>query len=673
MYALAIFFSAFLVFAIQPMISKRFLPLFGGTSTLWTISLLFFTTALFIGYLYVYLLTYLPIQKQKKIHLTTLTISFFWVVFVLMTRGSLIFTPDIVDMTSSNPSLVILLALSASIGLPYIVLASTSPLLQNFYSRTPNSEPYHLYAISNVGSFVALIIYPLVIERFSTISDQLLGWALGFLIVVAIIAVLLTIFKITEPRIAAKKVFVRERYKWNSWLFFSAIPTFLLVSTTSTITQRLSPFPLLWIIPLAIYLLSFVLAFSGKGGTALSLVIAAASTIYAVGIHPLDRDIRLILVAYLVALFFSSLFFHAQLYKSRPPRGDLSRFYLFASAGGAIGTFLSSIAPPVLFNNLYELEIGLSIALITLWIIVCRDYLIRYLKQYAKPVIAFASLILIVLCVSQFYDLKLDGVIFEDRDFYGSVQVTQTDDTRYLYNNGNTHGLEFLNKNIQKSIDVYLPGNTALENAIDYQRKIHPNREISIGVVGLGSGMIAAYCDEKTNINFFEISPLVVHSARNYFSYLNDCKNSKVEIGDGRILLEQRSTDKSDKKFDLIIIDAFNGASIPTHLLTKEAIQVYKDNLRDKNSMIALHVTNVYLDLKPVGVSLADDAGFHNIVSSVKRQKTDPSSYETSWVVMSDDNSAFKDPSFADTDIVNNIKHVPVWTDEKIDMLRVLR
>jgi len=678
LHAITIFLSAFLVFQIQPILSKTLLPWFGGTSSVWATSLLFFSSALFVGYLYVYLISKLSQRVQAKIHLVLLVTTLFVTLGTLKINSSLTFPLDWTQSSGVNPALIVIFVLTLSIGLPYTVLASTSPLIQSWFSQSDTKNSYHLYAISNAGSFVALISYPFVFERALSLKNQQFLWATAF----TLFAALCSYISVQKIR-TAPKTQTREKslglndkiFEWKKWVAFSAFPSFMLVATTSSITQKIAPVPLLWVVPLAIYLLTFVFAFSGFGNSILSRLLLAVTLTASFSAIVDSQNTLFVVCAFTSLLFSIGLNFHAKLYEHRPPDKYSTTFYLYTSIGGMAGTLIGSIIPPIIFNEIYEFKIGLVIASAFLAYTLYAQLLKDRNTRLQKGLFAVASLmILSTVSVSIFANEKRNDVIYSNRSFYGAVRVEQDDTARYLINDELKQGFQFRGKDREfETTNFYLSEKGVLGSTIQYLRDNSEDSSLKIGVIGLGVGVLAGQCRTDDEIAFFEINPDVEKVAKNYFTFLKNCNNVEIEIGDGRIALNKSRNASNSNKFDIIIVDAFNGGSIPTHLLTKEAIEIYRENLEPKFGIIGLHISNKYLDLKPVGLALAKDGGYRYLVNEASSGNSNVVSSVSTWAFLALNPKTFESPTFNDLSRETTVKNIDVWTDQKTDIFSVLK
>jgi MFS family permease len=666
LHAVTIFLGAFLVFQIQPMISKAMLPYFGGSSSVWATSLLFFSTALSLGYFYVWVTSHFSIAVQVRVHVAALVASAAYVFVSLTTRSTLAI--DLNEASSSNaaPAVIVLFVLAASVGIPYVVLSSTSPLVQHWYGLSHNKEPYKLYAISNAGSFLALLSYPFIVEPLWTLTQQqeIWGWAfLAFTLLCTSVSIY-TYKKGTSEDATPPEKSMRP---WMKWFLYSAFPGFLLVATTAAMTQKIAPVPLLWIIPLSIYLASFVFAYSGFGSGPITTLAFIGATAFALNQNASPSGSISIIASACALLFTAALFCHAKVYALRPHSSHSPLFYLITSLGGAFGTLTASILPPLIFNDVEEMNIAIAISAT-----LCATALYMTAKEkdvrFVRPTYITSIVIILVLCVIAIIPTQNSLVVYQERTFYGVNTVKEDDSSRALFNNSVVHGFQFKDKQREFEPALYYPEISGIGQAINFARSDRDT--LRVGVLGLGSGTLAAYCRPQDRFTFYEIDDNMAKIARDNFTYLNNCQNNKVLIGDGRVIMENRAID-SIEEFDVLAVDAFTGGSIPSHLLTREALALYSSQMRSDRSIIVFHVTNAYLNLEGVVHDLAQDAGYTTRTVKVKEDR-DNYRFESKWVVLAKDDTVFDSPEFTNIQETQGDSGT-LWTDESTNILSVLK
>ncbi len=611
-FAVSIFLSAFLLFAIQPIASKHLLPYFGGSSSVWATSLVFFTSILFFGYAYVYVLTTQSAQRQLLVHSTIILAGMIATMAALISWGSLYPPLDWLSSSSIAPALRVLIALSLSIGVPYFLLSTTGPLLQYWYGVSSQSEPYKLYALSNAGSLIALISYPFLIEPNISLPREEFLWTLLFF-VYAVLVLLVTV-SIQSIR-AQTHVSVRAAGSLRNkaaWIGFAALPAFLLVATTTVLTQLISPVPLLWVVPLAIYLLTFILAFSGIVLFRFLPLLTLAATGIAFLYTP-AQPVEIVpqVCAYFMLLFFACLFCHTKLYELRPHTNALPFFYLCTSLGGVIGSIGASFIAPLIFTDFYEFPLGLALTASLAVACIPADLYPRFANGKIRRAIVILAPF---ACAALFTNIVVASVTpdkIASRNFYGAVQVSFTEDATVLLHGTTMHGLQPSAREWSYVPTTYYTQNSGIGRAMRHVRSENAGG-LNVGVIGLGTGSLAVYCEKNDTFVFYEIDPRIESIARDYFSYLARCPGSSVRIGDGRIILSNENAASST--YDLIAVDAFTDDAIPAHLLTKEAVALYMSKLSSDDGIVAMHTSNRFLLLYPVLLSIARELGLTAMV-----------------------------------------------------------
>ncbi len=642
-FALSIFLSAFLLFAIQPIASKHLLPYFGGSSSVWATSLVFFTTILFLGYAYVYFVTSLRSALQVRIHGALIVAAMLVTLAAMLSWGSIYPPLDWITGSTLAPTLRVLLALGISVGMPYFLLSTTGPLLQYWYGVSSEREPYKLYALSNAGSLLALLAYPTLIEPNIALPSEELIWTILFFLYAILLTLVTVSIRNIPPHIRASAADVGTLALKGQWIGFAALPAFLLVATTTVITQLISPVPLLWIVPLAIYLLTFIFAFSGIGRTVympLFVLVASAAAFLYTPASP--NEIVNQVLSYLSLLFFACLFCHSQLYRLRPRTEALPFFYLCTSLGGMLGTMCASLLPPLIFDGFFEFPLGLAITASLAVVLLPSDFYPRIVKDRTIRAIRIIAPFFFAVMLTNVVIADVSPDVRPSRNFYGAVQLHFNADATVLMHGTTMHGLQPTEKEWSYVPTSYYTQGSGIGRALRYVREKNDGGPISVGVLGLGTGSIAAYCEKNDTFSFYEIDPDIEYIARNYFSYLSRCKGSSVQIGDGRLVLE-----KQDTKYDLFVADAFSDDAIPAHLMTREAVGIYFDHLKDERGIVAIHTSNRYLALYPVLLSIARSHGLTAmIVSHGTGEDEDDLSASSQWVLLAKDPKVFDDPAF---------------------------
>jgi len=664
LHAAIIFLSSFLLFLVQPLIARLILPWFGGSAAVWTTCMLFFQTVLLAGYGYAHFLNAkLPGKLQPLVHTILLALA----VALLPIAPGEAWKPA----GGEEPVSRILLLLAASVGLPYFLLASTSPLLQAWYVRAkPGGNPYRLFAISNFASLAALVGYPFLVEPVFTAREQVVGWSFlfaGFAVLCAAVSWL------TPPAAEQKEVSNSENSKapYLLWLGLSATGSALLLAVTNHLTQNVASVPLLWLAPLTLYLLSFILTFEGQGWYrprwVWPLLLAGLGVMaWILTDSSYHYDLPVQLGVFLPGLLLGCFFCHGELYRLRPAAERLTGFYLTVSAGGALGGVLVAVAAPLAFNGYYEL----GAALVAL-------ALLAALRFAAVNLVArIASLgVLLGVAAAAVYDGFSDrqDVRAASRSFYGVLRVKEYGEPgdvthlRRLVHGTIMHGEQFTHETLRRKPTTYYEPTSGVGVAIASRQ----GRPLRVGVVGLGTGTIAAYGRAGDLYRFYEIDPDVVRVARSDFTYLSDSA-AKIEIalGDARLTLER----EAPQRFDVLAVDAFSSDAIPVHLITREALAVYLRHTGE-DGIVAFHVSNRFLDLVPVVARVARENGVHAVLVQDDPDEDEDRRSRTDWVLVSRDPKALQREAImkANAEAPQDRPEWRTWTDDYSNLVQILR
>jgi hypothetical protein len=673
LFAPAILIGALLLFAVQPLIARYVLPGFGGGPGVWTACMLFFQVLLLAGYLYAHLsVKHLPTRGQIVLHLILLVGALALIPIIPSER----FKP--VDV--AHPVWRIVLLLAATIGLPYFVLSATSPLLQAWFVRLrPGVSPYRLFALSNLGSLLALIGYPTVLEPLFTRQQQAWIWSGGL---VAFALLCLACGVQVWKRVSGDDAAVLEAADGDLpardgagsvvlWLALPLVASVLLLATTNTLTEDVAVTPLLWVIPLALYLLTFIIAFENprwypRRVMVILLPLCMAWLIrlqWAGTSAPLGERFA----GYLVAMFVVCLFCHGEVARLKPHPTRLTRFYLMISVGGALGGVFVGLVAPHVFNRLWELPLGF-IAAALLSFACLRDI---DAKRSGPKWAALFTVAAVVYPAALLLQPRIEDwpehVIARSRNFYGTLTVSEGDYVgtgdpknllRDMQHGTTSHGAQYVAPEMRRHTTLYYREGSGVSFVLHATEDI-PNRKI--GLVGLGVGTLAAYAKPGDELRFYEINPDVERLARQYFTYLADTPGKvDVVLGDARLSLER----EAPRQFDVLVLDAFNGDAIPTHLLTTEAFDIYAKHLK-LGGVLAVHFSNRSVYLGPL---LLHHAKRLNMYTSVG----DPAAGW--WMLMSRDRSLLYSPQMRrGTMIVEPTDHAPLWTDDHINLVGVIK
>jgi len=600
-YAATTFLGAFLLFWLQPLTAQYLLPWFGGASAVWTACMLFYQALLFAGYGYAHLLQRVPARRQAVIHTALLVAA----VALLPITPSPTWKPSGAD----HANLQILAVLAVSVGLPFFLLSSTGPLLQAWFrDRYPGRSPYRLYALSNIASFVALLGYPIVLNPVFGRSGQADLWAYSFIAFAAMsMGVALLRARTTTPvRPDINRPRARPRIIWFA---LAACGTAILLATTNAMTHNIAASPFLWVVPLALYLATFVLAFAGiysRRWSGIALAIVLIALYWTIG-HEAELDMRIQLGVYSAAVFVSCMVCHGELYRARPEPARLTGFYLSLAAGGAIGGFLVAVVAPLVFHAYYELPLSYA---------ACALMLVWLSRRTASMVRTGAASVCIALFCFLTVSMRPGAgdrgagakLIEVSRSFYGVLSVYRWDGgVLEMLHGTTTHGTQIEIEPLRPTT-YYGPDSGA---ALALHAAPEPGKR-RIGVIGLGAGTLATYGAVGDRFRFYELDPDVVRLARAHFRYLNDCDAEvDVVLGDARLSLER----EEPQAFDVLVVDAFSSDAIPVHLLTVEAFEIYLKHVSD-NGLLAVHVSNHHLDLDRVVAGAAQRLGCAWVVVS---------------------------------------------------------
>ena len=651
-YASAIFLSSALLFLCQPMMAKAILPWFGGSAGVWTACMLFFQVVLLLGYLYAYCITrYLSARAQAASYITLLIATVAVLPMHLANRWMI--------SAAAHPVLSILGVLGASIGLPYFALSTTGPLMQTWYARESEARlPYRLFALSNLGSLLALLAYPLSIEPLLPSQRQLTVWSIAYLLFV-LLGGGLAVRNLSKPLLEKQQANGESTRRPLLWMSLAACASSLWLAVANHLSQEVAAIPFLWVLPLGLYLLSFILCFDRAGWYRPRvyrwILPAAWITIglrlaFPGSIAGFEWE----LVLFSAALFICCMFCHGELARLKPePRQGLTFFYLTIAAGGALGAVFVGLLAPRIFNSYLELPVSVA---------ACVILGQALLYGYAPPYLVRLGLVAVLAFVAATRFTAPAGTLQRQRNFYGTLRVidsgTGSTAVRALYNGTILHGMQFLSSEQSRLPTTYYGPQSGAGLALDMLRT--SNRRA--GVIGLGVGTLAAYGRAGDYFRFYELNPAVTQVALTYFRFLNEsAAETEVVAGDGRLALER----EPPQNFDVLLLDAFSGDSIPVHLLTRQAFEGYFRHLRP-GGIVAVHVTNRHLDLAPVveAIAVALQKQVRLIHSGADPER---GIYAADWSLVADNLDQW--PSRPRTATHN----LPPWTDDYSNLFRILK
>lgn len=652
-FAVTVVLSAFLLFLVQPLMGKVVLPWFGGAPAVWTTCLLFFQLVLLGGYAWSHLVVRrLRGAWQRRAHLALLALA----VGVVVVTGVMWGTPLVPSLalrpaTSEAPMARLLLILTLSVGFPYFTLSSTGPLLQAWVAqRVPTALAMRLYSASNIGSLVGLLAFPVLLEPLWPLRTLAWGWSVGFVGFALACASLAWSAPVIARQPAAETKLPAARV--SMWVLLASLPSGLLLAVTNHLTQDVAPIPFLWVLPLVIYLASFVVTFDSdrwyRRRWTMPVFGLSALTCAGLLLSPIEKSALLGLVGHCGFLAVACFTAHGELVKLRPAGEHLTAFYLSVSVGGAVGGLAVGLVAPLVLRDFYELSVLGALTVLVVAFVVARS---EGASRFSKAVVAFAVLLAVVFgwsTTSRGFD-----VIETRRDFFGVLRVEKDKRGMVLMHGRVMHGSQFDAPDKRRLATTYYAPVSGVGRWLTAQET-----PLHVGAVGLGIGTLAAYARPGDTYRFYEISPTVVAIAEGpHFSYLRDAPTKPVVVvGDGRTSLEN----EAPNAFDLLVVDAFSGDSVPTHLLNREAFALYLRHLRAPSSVIALHVSNRYIHLLPVVARLADELGLRSLV--VDSGGGTDWALSSLWVLLSREPVSLAVP---EEDLYDLTKITgPLWTDE---------
>ena len=671
LYAATIFFSAFLLFLLQPIMAKQILPWFGGSAAVWTTCLVFFQTTLLLGYAYSDAVTRrLSHKSQAWLHIALLALSCALLPIVPGAQWK--------PLGSENPSLLILGLLAATIGLPYFLLSTTSPLVQAWFAQSfPGKSPYRLFALSNLASMLALLGYPFALEPWVTTRLQSYGWS-GAYVAFALLTAASGWFSLSARPAGASVPLAGKGNATEApptlgrqllWTALAATGSYLLLAVSNHICQNIASIPLLWIAPLSIYLLSFILCFDSTRWYRREIflaVLAAALGVMAwtLADQELTHELQLQIGVFCAGLFVACMFCHGELARLKPAPRYLTRFYLMISLGGAIGSALVGLVAPIVLPAYFELSLGL---------VVCAALLL-FQAGRVHPVFALLSVASLLFslgaagwAIHGFYE----NTVSATRNFYGVLRVQEwnagtANYHRSLIHGTILHGTQYPLPELERKPTTYYTQSSGIGRAIE---SLHPSTHpLRVGVIGLGTGTIATYGSRGDVYRFYDINPAVIGIARRDFSFLSRSDATiEIALGDARLSLER----EAPQSFDVLAIDAFSSDAIPVHLITAEALAIYRGHVKS-GGIIAFHVTNRYLDLVPVVQKLADAAGLYAVLVADDGQE--PMGSRSDWVLLSDSEERLDaKPIEEAAETIEPRAGMRLWTDDFNNIVQVLK
>ena len=698
-YSIVVFLGAFLLFQVQPLIAKVILPWFGGTAAVWNTCMMFFQITLLLGYLYAHGLRMLTRPKTS------------WIVHCVVLLLALVTLPvlpseQLKPENYSSLSGEIIRVLALSVGVPFFILATTGPLIQAWQSVSHggNSEsestasPYRLYALSNIGSLLALISYPFLFEPNLRLQHQ--SWIWSALFVLFVVMCIYGGMQVrgfdswsvktdSEESTSAAKVGVGRMLLW---LVLAMLPSVMLLATTNLMCQEIASVPFLWILPLALYLISFIICFEKPNwyhrGFFLPLLLFGTAAGVAVALLNVYASATLQVMMLSLSLFACGMTCHGELERIKPPANKLTLFYLFVSLGGSLGGIFVVLVAPRIFNGFPEFQLAMMGSLLVGIGIPCFGTAMSAGKKY---VTGFAGLLVGGLALASFLATlnrgQLDEVLLDGRNEYGIFSVEELEEDGELFADGRSYKRrKFISGKIDHGSQVFLPEpslqshsyyadgsgfSICIKTQRDFAAAESPKRNgIKVGVLGLGIGSMLSWTEPNDEFVFYEINPRVEQIAREWFTFLPTFDDQcEVVIGDGRIMLEKETSRGLNREFDVLAIDAFSSDSIPIHLLTDECFDVYEKHLKE-DGILLFHISNRFIDLKPVLFATTKARGL--TASHVIHAGDHPTHSGSDWVLVSNDKVANHDriKSVALDYVVP--ENAPRWTDDFASLAPVI-
>lgn len=691
-YAISILLSGFLLFQVELMMGKFVLPRFGGGPSVWSTSLLVFQFLLLAGYGYAAILsTRLNPRLQGTVHLYLLAGSGLIIALVaILWHSPLLPGAHWKSSVTGNPVWEISLLLVSAVGLECMLLSATGPLFQNWFSLGQQRSPYRLYALSNLGSMLGVLAYPFVVERVLALSRQAWIWAGAYLIFL-FAAAACAYLQARSP--APAKVQSRKPAKQKKssragprilWLLLAACSSMMLLATTNLLGQQVAPMPLLWVLPLSLYLLSFIICFDHprwyRREIFYPLYVPLALLSLKVLPHFQNLPITWLVMIFCSALMAVCMVCHGELARLKPAPQHLTSFYLMVSAGGALGSLFVVLIAPQVFSRFWEFQIALLACGALLLVAVLRDadsWVFR-LRFGLGGIILFAGVVLMIVGAYRFTTELLDWeekgatVVVRTRNFFGVKTVLRVGGMTALVHGHTLHGIQVADPALRNEPTSYYNRASGIGLLLDHYPRPAGQDGLRIGVIGMGAGTLAAYGQKGDYFRFYEIDPEIPpfsQGASPIFTFVSSSL-ARIDVveGDARIVMQEEASRGEFQKFDVLVVDAFSGDAVPVHLLTREAMDLYSSELRSPQSVIAFHLSSSVLDLRPVVENLAQSSRLASV------EVDTPPELQPIWILLSKDLGAFQQPEFAAKAHAVTVTHtVKPWTDDYSNLAQLFR
>jgi hypothetical protein len=670
LYAATVFLSAFLLFQVQPLVAKIILPWFGGSASVWRAALLFFQTLLLGGYAYAHgSIRLLPPRAGAVLHTALLVVSCAFL--------PILPSPALKLDGAGDPTIRILVLLAVTVGLPYFMLSSTSPMLQAWYGRRKvRGNPYRLFALSNAGSLLALLSFPVFVEPNLTSHVQAYVWSSAYAVFVIFCGVAAWAgWPPHDPeRIAAAQIDARSTVHVRElvlWTCLAALPSTLLLAATEHLTQNVAPIPLLWVLPLSAYLLTFALAFESdriyqRAVVLPMLPIALGAMAYLIYGNMGNISLQVQVPVFLAGLFVCCLACHGELARRRPATAQLTLYYFMVALGGATGGVFVAVVAPHMFRSYAELPIALVACALVVAVVLWSGRFATVRPAIGRFLLTTSLLVFAASLIRQEMMLAADARL-RVRNFYGALRVVDDGGERDLYHGTIRHGGQLLADTPGRRATTYYGPNSGIGRAL---RALEADRAVKVGIAGLGAGVLMSYSRPGDVYRIYEINPLVAQIAQHEFTFYSASPVDKqIFLGDARLVLERQP----DQHFDLLAVDAFSGDAVPMHLLTREAFALYLRHLK-LDGVLAIHVTNRYLNLVPVIAANAQRFGRRAAVFYDDGHDAAYLTYST-WVLVTADDRWFRARSFvtADSAPAQAPGGFHAWSDDYSNLYEVLK